>query len=101
MKYDVIIVGAGAAGLIAMKTLLECGYNVCVLEAAAMAGGRIQTEDNDYLNEKIETGAEFIHGDLPLTKQLLHDAGISYHKVEGEMINVNNGVWQNDEQHDP
>ena len=41
MKYDVIIIGAGAAGLLAMKDLAKAGYHVCMLEAAENAGGRI------------------------------------------------------------
>lgn len=100
MKYDVIITGAGAAGLIAMKELTEAGYKVCLLEAAAIAGGRIATLSGVDLNGCFEAGAEFIHGDLPLTLQLLNEAGISYTRTDGEMISVKKGVWQNDEEHD-
>jgi len=100
MKYDVIIIGAGAAGLMAMKELVEAGRTVCILEAAAIAGGRIVTLHRDDLEEIVEAGAEFIHGDLPLTLQLLNEARISYTKVVGEMISVEKGIWQNDEMHD-
>ena len=43
MKYDIVIVGAGAAGLIAMTELLNAGFHVCLLEASAIAGRRIAT----------------------------------------------------------
>src|SRR5580765_6661234 len=100
MKFDVIIVGAGAAGLMAMKDLVDAGYKVCLLEAASIAGGRIATLYNEELKESFETGAEFIHGDLPLTLQLLNEAGISYTKVKGEMISVKNGAWHTGEPHE-
>jgi len=67
MRYDVIIIGAGAAGLLAMKYLAQAGYHVCVMEAAEMAGGRISTIKEGFQSH-VETGAEFIHGNclLPL-----------------------------------
>ena len=33
-----------------------------------------------------EAGAEFIHGNLPITLQLLKDAGIGYTEVKGKMV---------------
>lgn len=41
---DVVVVGAGAAGLVAARELTARGLSVRVLEKAAHAGGRIQTE---------------------------------------------------------
>ena len=97
MKYDVIIIGAGAAGLIAMLDLLKEGYRVCMLEAADKAGGRISTVKEKGFKTYIEAGAEFIHGKLPLTLKLLNEAGISYYEVEGKMCGVRNGAWKSDE----
>ena len=97
MKYDVIIVGAGAAGLMAMHELLKEGFRVCLLEASGVAGGRVATLKEKGFHTDLETGAEFIHGKLPLTLRLLKEAGISYHEVEGEMFSVQNGHWKNDE----
>ncbi len=100
MKYDVIIIGAGAAGLSAMKYLAEAGYKVCMLEAADTPGGRIATIEEKGFTAPVETGAEFIHGKLPLTFELLKKAGISYEAVEGDMIGVQNGEWQKEEHDD-
>jgi monoamine oxidase len=97
MKYNVIVIGAGVAGLTATKSLSEAGYNVCLLEAAAIAGGRIATINDEGFSGPVETGAEFIHGKLPLTFKVLKEAGISYETVEGDMIGVQDGVWQKEE----
>jgi monoamine oxidase len=99
MKYDVIIIGAGATGLLAMRDLAKAGYNVCMLEAAATAGGRISTIKGDFENYT-EAGAEFIHGKLPLTFHLLKEAGLSYEAVEGKMIGVRQGQWQSEEHYE-
>lgn len=97
MKYDVIIIGAGAAGLAAMKELSAKGYKVCLLEAAEKAGGRIATLTEENFSTPVEAGAEFIHGKLPHTFKLLNDAGIHYEPVEGDMIGVQNGTWRKEE----
>jgi len=98
--YDVIIIGGGAAGLMAMKKLLEAGYTVCLLEAAPTAGGRIETLVRNGIDQPAEAGAEFIHGELPLTLQLLKEAGIVYEPLAGKMIRVQNGEWQQQEEQD-
>ena len=96
MKYDVIIIGAGAAGLLATRDLARAGYQVCVLEAAGIAGGRISTVKEGFQGY-VETGAEFIHGKLPLTFKLLKEAGLSHEVVEGKMTGVQNGKWRTEE----
>ncbi|MEO8763383.1 MAG: FAD-dependent oxidoreductase, partial [Ginsengibacter sp.] len=40
--YDIIVVGGGAAGLMATKTLSAAGRKVLLLEAKEIPGGRIQ-----------------------------------------------------------
>src|SRR5688572_6102190 len=94
MKYDVIIIGAGAAGLMAMKELIRSGSTVCLLEAASKPGGRIATIKEPGFAEEVETGAEFIHTELPLTTELLKKAGIAYIPATGDMIPVENGEWK-------
>lgn len=89
----IVIVGAGAAGLMAARELSAAGKAVIVLEAADEPGGRIRTTQGDGFIQPVEEGAEFVHGDLPLTLQLLRSAGISYHPVRGKMIHVRKGKW--------
>ena len=96
MKYDVIIIGAGAAGLLATRDLAKAGYHVCILEAAGIAGGRISTIKENF-QDTVEAGAEFIHGKLPLTFKILKEARLSSEVVEGKMVGVQNGNWQTEE----
>ena len=58
--HDVVIVGAGAAGLYAAYTLDNLGYDVLVLEATDRHGGRVYS---DMLGDVgIEHGAESLYG---------------------------------------
>lgn len=83
--YDVIVIGAGASGLIAAYELSLVGKKVAVIEARGRYGGRIHTITNNRFSTPIESGAEFIHGKLELTKNLLKKAGISTFEVRGEL----------------
>lgn len=58
--YDVIIVGAGIAGLTAAKQLHENGLNILILEGDDRIGGRIHTIDVD--GTPVDLGASWIHG---------------------------------------
>lgn len=60
---DVVVIGAGVAGLIASVRLAEMGWNVTLLEASDRVGGRIRTVHSE--NVSIELGAEFVHGKPP------------------------------------
>ena len=93
MQKDILIIGAGAAGLMAMKQLCTAGYKVAILEAGSSAGGRIKTTSNEKFTTYIEEGAEFIHSNLPLTIDLLKQAGISYEPVAGKMVQSSGGGW--------
>lgn len=73
--FDVAILGAGASGLYAAAQLCRRGCSVLLLEARERVGGRIYTEHAPGLVHPLELGAEFIHGDAPLTLQLLRAAG--------------------------
>jgi flavin-dependent amine oxidoreductase len=74
-RFDVVVIGAGAAGLAAAAELLRGGRSVLLLEARDRIGGRIWTRRETELPVPIELGAEFIHGHAPLTRALLDQAG--------------------------
>ena len=95
---DVIIIGAGAAGLMAAYTLVQSGKTVKVLEARNRIGGRIHTITGQSFSTPVELGAEFVHGDLPITLSLLHEAGIADCDVSFEMWQYHDGTFKQSEE---
>jgi monoamine oxidase len=61
-EADVVVIGAGVAGLEAARRLLQAGLSVIVLEARPRIGGRIDTRRPDGWPGPVEAGAEFVHG---------------------------------------
>jgi monoamine oxidase len=96
-KSDILIIGAGAAGLMAAYKL-SGEKRVNVLEARGRTGGRIHTIENELFFKHAELGAEFVHGDLPVTLSVLKEAGITYSHAGGEMIRYRDNKFVRDEQ---
>jgi len=57
---DVIVIGAGVAGLTVARDLTASGQRVLLLEARGRLGGRVMTHHTP--DGPIELGAEFVHG---------------------------------------
>ncbi|MBV9438795.1 MAG: FAD-dependent oxidoreductase [Candidatus Eremiobacteraeota bacterium] len=83
MVHEVIIIGAGAAGLAAARRLVRRSGEILVLEARERVGGRVWSH-NAAADTPGELGAEFIHGRAALTYALLREAGLSWNEVQGE-----------------
>jgi polyamine oxidase len=62
-KTQVLIIGAGIAGLAAANTATQQGLTVKVIEARGRLGGRINTETVG--SNKVEMGAASIYGTGP------------------------------------
>lgn len=75
--FDVLIIGAGAAGLAAAAELAAAGRTVCILEARDRIGGRIFTRYEPDVPLPLELGAEYIHGLSPSTMAWLRRANIA------------------------
>jgi monoamine oxidase len=71
---QVIIVGAGVAGLAAAKKLEEEGVSYQILEATDKLGGRIQ-KDETFADFPIDLGAEWIHEDKSILNYLINQPG--------------------------
>ena len=88
---SVIVIGGGAAGLMTAYELSKHQVQVTLLEAKNRLGGRIHTLNDNLFSQPIETGAEFIHGNLPVTLDLLKEAGIKHHVINDKMFHLEKG----------
>ena len=99
---DVLIIGAGAAGLAAACELADSGRQVLIIEARDRLGGRIWTRQEPGLAVPIEYGAEFIHGHASATMAVLQRAGKTAIESSDSHFRLKNGelVTRNDFFHD-
>jgi monoamine oxidase len=93
---EVLIIGAGAAGLAAARTLAAAGRQVLVLEAQDRVGGRVHTLQPPDFTQALEAGAEFMHGEVPATRALLREAGLAWQDTAGQTYVLKNGEVQAD-----
>ena len=93
----IVVIGAGAAGLMAARELGRAGKRVTILEARDRCGGRIDPLPFTEFGYAAEGGAEFIHGEAPVTYGLLKQAGLSSRAVAGARWNARKGVFSSDE----
>lgn len=85
-ERDVIVIGAGAAGLAAAHELRARGANAVVLESRDRVGGRAWTS-YDFAPHAVELGAEFIHGENVATWDYLRELGL-HTNDQMDVINV-------------
>lgn len=97
---DVLIIGAGAAGLAAAKELSEAGRKVTVVEARDRIGGRIHTLHHNA-ETPIELGAEFIHGRASQILDVLYKSGLLFYDVierhwffQGKTLKDSEEFWE-------
>lgn len=88
---SIIVIGAGASGLMAASILAEKKYDVTLVEARNRIGGRIHTT-NPGFSRPLEEGAEFIHGKQPLTLKLLKASNTRKTKLAGKYYQLWNGA---------
>src|SRR3954469_17920912 len=90
---DIVVIGAGVAGLAAARACERRGHRVAVLEARDRIGGRIHTLRPRGWPVPVEAGAEFVHGRspalLPLARGLREVQGRHYRTG----LERADGVW--------
>src|ERR1700728_1169717 len=94
MDADVVVIGAGAAGLAAARSLGRRKLRVLLLEARDRIGGRVLWKPMARIATPAELGAEFIHGPAKLTKALLREAGSAAIDMAGDSWIRENGALQ-------
>jgi monoamine oxidase len=81
---DVLIIGAGVAGLAAAAELHEAGVRVRILEARDRLGGRVWTIRTAGVEQGIELGPEFIHGKPPELFSIATRSGLNPIELGGD-----------------
>ena len=76
---DVIVIGAGTAGLATARELADGGKKVVVVEARDRIGGRMFT-DHTSMSVPVELGCHYIHGPTASTWDLVHKLGLKTHQ---------------------
>ncbi|MBV9232566.1 MAG: FAD-dependent oxidoreductase [Candidatus Eremiobacteraeota bacterium] len=97
MDADVIVIGAGVAGLAAARELAQKSLDVIVLEARERVGGRVWARSPDPNLPPAELGAEFLHGRAPQTLALLRAANQTTIPLTGKLFAFDEGALHDDE----
>ncbi|HEX6132421.1 MAG TPA: NAD(P)/FAD-dependent oxidoreductase [Longimicrobiales bacterium] len=80
---DIVIIGAGVAGLAAARELASHGESSVLVEARDRIGGRIHTVHDAAAPLPIELGAEFIDVPGPASDALHRAGGVVYRSTDG------------------
>src|SRR6202171_3418986 len=97
----IVVIGAGAAGLMAARELARAGNRVTILEARDRCGGRIYPLSAQEFGYPAEGGAEFVHGAAPVTRALMREARLSLSPMAGARWTARSGALSPDESPPP
>jgi phytoene desaturase len=99
-EFDVIVVGAGAGGLLTAARLSHLGYRTLVAERLGHVGGRASTRDIDGF--KVNNGAIVIETG-GITQQTFTEVGAAFdvrmpdppilYRIGGKDVDVTGGGW--------
>jgi monoamine oxidase len=93
---DVVVVGAGLAGLAAGRAVAAAGKSVVVLEARDRVGGRTLNHSLPGTDEPVEIGGEFVGPTQDYTLALAKEMGVgtypAYQNLDSAYIDANGNV---------
>ncbi len=95
-EFDVVVVGAGVAGLSAFAELGRAGCRVLCLEARGRIGGRILTLRDPRAPLPVELGAEFIHGRPAEIWQIIRSRPLVVYDCADSSVRITDGVVQDE-----
>lgn len=81
---DVIVIGAGMAGLGAARKIADAGRSVIALEARDRIGGRLWT-DRTSMGAPVELGAELVHGAEASTWNIITAQDLPTHRLTQQL----------------
>jgi len=92
-EADVVVIGAGLAGLTAARELVAAGLSVAVLEARDRVGGRLLNHDLGD-GQVTEIGGQFVGPTQDHILALAKDVGVAAYRatVPGESVYVHGGT---------
>ena len=97
VPQNLLIVGAGAAGLMTARELARAGRRVTIVEARDRCGGRVYPLPIHEFGYPAEGGAEFVHGAATVTRGLMREAGLSLQPRAGTRWSTRTGALLPDE----
>jgi monoamine oxidase len=93
-REQVVVIGAGVAGLAAAERLSSHGFEITVLEAQPRVGGRIFTLHDPMTYSPVELGAEFVHGRPREIFSLAKKDKLKLLEVDGQEWRIEEGKVQ-------
>ncbi len=89
LTRDVVVIGAGAAGLVAANELRKAGMSVAVLESRDRVGGRLWTDTID--GAMLEIGGQWVSPDQDALKDTIAELGLTTYSRyrEGDSVYIN------------
>lgn len=90
---NVLIIGAGVAGLAAAGELARAGLRPVVLEARPRVGGRVHTLTTGD-QAPVELGAEFLHGLSPEVDQFAHEHHLAKREISDAHWKIQSGDFE-------
>ena len=96
IDVDVVVIGAGAAGLAALAELEGTGMRALCFEARDRIGGRVFTMRDPLCPIPIELGAEFVHGRPPEIWDIIKSGRLTAYDCVEQAVYLKDGKPKSD-----